>query len=86
MKVSYFTELVAKAQALISSRIIYNDGTKISVMQVANMTPNARLIAIGIRNRACRLFSVIIGRRPQNVVNVVNIIGRNLRVAQLRRI
>ena len=42
----------AKIRPLISSRIIYSEGTSTSVMQVANMTPNARLIAMGIKNRA----------------------------------
>lgn len=41
-----------KSRLLISSRIIYSEGTSKSVMQVANRTPNARLMAIGIRNRA----------------------------------
>ena len=40
--------------------------------------------AIGIRNRACRLFSAIIGNKPQKVVRVVSIIGLNRRVAQSR--
>ena len=39
-------------RALASSRILYNEGTRKRVIIVANITPNARLIAIGIRNLA----------------------------------
>lgn len=45
-------QLILKMRAFMSSRIMYSDGTRNSVMHVANMTPNARLMAMGIRKRA----------------------------------
>jgi len=69
---------------LKSSRIMYSAGTRISVIIVANRTPNANDTAIGIRKRACRLFSSIIGTSPQKVVSVVSRIGRKRRVTESR--
>ena len=42
-------------------------------------TPKPRLIAMGIRKRACMEVSKIIGAKPKKVVNEVSMIGRNLR-------
>ena len=45
------------------------------MMKVANTTPIPRLTAIGTRNCACRLRSMISGNTPRNVVSVVSRIG-----------
>lgn len=55
-------------------------------MRVANKTPKARLMAMGMRKRAWRLFSKIMGHRPKKVVRVVMMIGRKRRVAELQTI
>jgi len=44
---------------------------------VANRIPYPRESAMGIKKRACREVSKIIGARPQKVVRVVKIIGLN---------
>ena len=46
-------------------------------MTVAKTIPKPKETAIGIRKRAWREVSKIMGVRPPNVVRVVNIIGRN---------
>ena len=65
-------------KVLISSRIIYKQGTITRVIKVANKMPNPREIAMGIKNLACLDVSVIIGASPPQVVNVVSKIGLNL--------
>ena len=57
---------------------MYNAGTKTKITTVANIIPKPKLIAIGIKNRACTDVSAIIGAKPKNVVNDVNNMGRNL--------
>ena len=46
------------------------------VIRVANTTPNASEVAIGMRNCACRLFSKSGGVKPTKVVRDVKMIGR----------
>jgi len=46
------------------------------VIRVANTTPNANEVAIGMRNCACTLFSKSRGVRPTKVVSDVKMIGR----------
>jgi len=46
-------------------------------MPVANIIPNPKEIAIGIKNRAWRDVSKIMGAKPPKVVSVVNNMERN---------
>ena len=56
-------------------------GINTKVIIIANSTPNAREIAIGIKNLACIDLSNIIGNKPTKVVTVVMTTGKNLRLA-----
>lgn len=47
------------------------------MMAVANTTPKPMLAAIGPRNRACRLRSMMSGNILRNVVSEVRRMGRN---------
>ena len=49
----------------------YMAGMSSRVMKVASMTPKPRLMAMGMRKRACSEVSKIIGSKPKNVVREV---------------
>jgi hypothetical protein len=69
---------------LISTRARYKQGITIRAIPVAKRIPNPRLIAIGIKNLACREVSNIIGASPKKVVRDVSIIGLNLLTEALK--
>jgi hypothetical protein len=54
---------------------MYRQGTNNKVTPVANRTPNAKDVTIGIKNCACTLVSNMIGSKPIKVVNEVRIMG-----------
>jgi hypothetical protein len=63
-------------QARLQSSITkYKEGINIKVINDANRIPKPIETAIGIKIRAWREVSNIIGAKPKNVVKVVNIIG-----------
>ena len=61
-----------------SSTTAIRAGTTNRIKNVAMPRPKTIVIAIGIKNCACRLFSKRSGSKPPTVVAEVNIIGRNL--------
>ena len=59
-----------------SSLTMNTQGTRMSMMTVANSTPKPRDTAIGIRNFACMSVSAIMGMIPTKVVSEVKRIAR----------
>ena len=55
------------------------EGMSSNVITVAKIIPKPRLMAMGIRNLACTLFSNIMGIRPKDVVSDVSRMGRKRR-------
>ena len=61
-----------------SSSTKYKQGTSSREINVENITPNPSVAAMGMRNCACTLFSINIGKSPKKVVSEVSRMGRNL--------